>query len=515
VDDAWRTKREQVVEQAQSLAEYIGQSALGAGAGTGPADLAPSLLEGGYAQLRAAFDSQWGGFGRAPKFPMPSSVDFVLRTYAHNGSAETLAMATTTLDAMASGGIYDHLGGGFARYSVDAVWLVPHFEKMLYDQAGLVRVYLHGWQVTEASHYRQVVEETVGYVLRDLRAPEGGLYSAEDADSEGEEGTFYLWRRDELSDLAASWYGATEPGNFESANILNRIHARGELVRPAEVEEERARLFEVREKRVRPGLDDKVLTEWNAMFVSSLAEAAAALGRTDWLDAAVATAQFLLDNLRGGDGRWRRSWQREAGARHLAYAVDYAWLVDAFTRLAEATGQARWIAEARAAADGLVDLFWDAEGEGFFTVGLDGEALIVRQKDVFDGATPSANSVAAVALLRLAALTGDDGYRERGEGVLHLLRPALEQQPSNVTHALAAVDLVVTGPTEVAVVGDRPDLVTAVQQRYLPNAVLAWGEPYPSPLWDDRSEGLAYVCRNFACQAPVDDAGSLVAQLAG
>jgi uncharacterized protein YyaL (SSP411 family) len=534
VDDAWRNRREEVVQQATDLAEAIAErSRLGTAEAVDlmvKTKVGPSLLEGGYAQLRAGFDAEWGGFGQAPKFPMPSSVDFVLRAYAHAAASEpesgegdtsrhrdddTLAMITTTLDAMASGGIYDHLGGGFARYSTDRVWLVPHFEKMLYDQAGLVRVYLHGWQVAEAEHWRQVVEETVGYVLRDLRAPEGGLYSAEDADAEGEEGKFSVWRRDELPDVAAEWYGATEAGNFEHhTNILNRMHRRGQLLRPPEVEAARAALFERREQRVRPGLDDKVLTEWNAMFVSSLAEAGAAMARTDWLDAAVGIADFLLANLRRDDGRWHRSWQRQAGARHLAYAVDYAWLVDAFTRLAEATGQARWIAEARAAADGLIDLFHDAEGEGFFTTGRDGEQLIVRQKDLYDGATPSANSVAAVALLRLAALTGEARYQDRGEGVLHLLRPALEQQPSAFTHALAAVDLTVSGVTEIVVTGERPDLVSAVQRRYLPTAVLAWGERYDSPLWESRGEGLAYVCRDYACRAPVDSTSALLEELA-
>ncbi|HZQ26126.1 MAG TPA: thioredoxin domain-containing protein [Acidimicrobiales bacterium] len=518
VDDAWRNRRPEVAQQAADLSGAIAErSTLGTGAVVaGGAGIGPSLLEGGYAQVRAGFDAEWGGLGQAPKFPMPSSIDFLLRVHHHNGSDDTLAMVTTTLDAMASGGIYDHLGGGFARYSVDRVWLVPHFEKMLYDQAGLVRLYLHGWQVAEHDRWRQVVEETVAYVLRDLRTPEGGLYSAEDADSEGEEGKFYVWHRDELPDVAAEWYGATARGNFEhGTTILNRMHARGDVLRPPEVEAARKELFERREQRVRPGLDDKVLTEWNAMFVASLAEAAAAMGRDDWLAAAVEIAEFLIANLRGEHGRWHRSWQRDAGARHLAYAVDYAWLVDAFVRLAEATGQARWIDEARAAADGLVDLFHDTEGEGFFTVGRDGEALIVRQKDLYDGATPSANSVAAVALLRLAALTGDERYLARGEGVLALLRPALEQQPSAFTHALAAVDLTVSGVDEVAITGERPDLVAAVQRRYLPNAVLAWGERYDSPLWEGRADGLAYVCRSFTCQAPVDSATALVEQLAG
>jgi uncharacterized protein YyaL (SSP411 family) len=270
----------------------------------------------------------------------------------------------------------------------------------------------------------------------------------------------------------------------------------------------------LRAQRERPGLDDKVVTEWNAMFVSSLSSAAAAFGRADWLDAAEETAEFLWSSLRGDDGRWHRSWQQEGGARHLAFAVDYAWLVDAFTRLAEATGRAVWISRAQEVADGLLALFADPEGAGFFTTGHDAEQLIVRQKDLFDGATPAANSVAAVALLRLSALTGEGRYGDAARDVLELLADMLQRHPLGFTHALAAVDLAVSGVTEVAVVGDRRDLVDAIASRYLPNAVRAWGEPYPSPLWEHRADGFAYVCREYACQAPAADVDTLLHQLA-
>ena len=511
VSEAWQEQRDQLEGQAEHLARSIGarSDALAQAAG---GDVGPELLDGALRMLRSSFDREWGGFGRAPKFPTPTNVELVLRS----GDPADLAMATTTLDAMASGGMYDHVGGGFARYSVDNFWMVPHFEKMLYDQAGLVRAYTHAWQVTGEPRYRQVVEETVGYVLRDLRSPEGGLCSAEDADSEGEEGRFYVWRHDELADVAgaeaAAWYGATKAGNFEGANILHRP-VRGDLLRPPAVEEARRRLFEVREKRVRPGLDDKVLTEWNAMFVSALAEAGAAMGRTDWVASAVETAEFLLASLRREDRRWLRSWQRDGGARHLAYAVDHAWLVDCFVRLSEATGEARWIAEARAAADALVGLFADPDGPGFFTVGSDGEQLIVRQKDLFDGATPSANAVAASALLRLSALTGERSSAEPAVAVLSSMADLMREHPSAFTHLVAAADLHVRGQSEIVVAGDRPDLVAAVHTRYLPNAVLAWGEPYPSPLWEGRSPGHAYVCRDFACRLPAATVDELVAQL--
>ncbi len=390
---------------------------------------------------------------------------------------------------MAAGGIYDHLGGAFSRYSVDHRWLVPHFEKMLYDNALLTRAYLHAWLVTGEAQYRQVLDETVGYVLRDLRHPDGGFFSAEDADSEGVEGKFYVWSQPEFTDVvrdavgaeaaerAAAWWGVTTGGNFEGSNILHRP-VRGELIRSEEVEIARRALFTHRQSRVRPGLDDKVLTEWNALMLAALAEAAAATGDSSWREAALANGDFLLHNLQRDDGRWLRSWQagtqdRPAQARHLAYAQDYAALIDAFTRLGEMSGQARWIAKARDAADGLLDLFWDDERSGVFTTGKDAEALVTRPKD---------------------------------------LVPAVKH-PTAFGRALEAVDLASGGVTEIAVVGDRADLAAVVQSRYTPSAVLAWGEPYDSALWRDRPEGFAYVCRDFTCQSPVSTPDELIALL--
>ncbi|CAN5850920.1 thioredoxin domain-containing protein [soil metagenome] len=528
VSDAWRTKRSELLDQAGKLTEHLGRAAL-ADSAAGEL-LGGDVLAGAYAALRQQHDDEHGGFGGAPKFPQTMSLELLLRAYRHNASDETLAMVATSLDAMASGGIYDHVGGGFARYSVDPIWLVPHFEKMLYDQALLARVYLHAWQVTGEQRYRQVLDETIGYVLRELRHDGGGFYSAEDADSEGEEGKFYVWTADEvravigddsLAEAAIGWYGVTENGNFEGKTILNRIGHRGDLLRPEAVEEARRRLFDAREHRVRPGLDDKVLTEWNALMLATLAEAAAATGRSDWLAAAVANGEFLLANLRDDRGRWLRSWQAGEGsgadcagrARHLAFAADHGALLDAFTRLSEATGQARWITEARGVADDLLDLFWDTDGAGFFTTGHDGEALVARPKDLLDNATPAANSLAAVGLLRLAALTGEDHYRQRAEAVLAMVGRVAGEHPTAFAHLLAAVDLHATCITEIAVVGDAPALVEAVHQRFLPTAVLAWGEPYPSPLWEGRLDGHAYVCQDYTCQAPVTDDEALIRQL--
>jgi len=533
IDDVWRTRREDLAEQADELTEAISRGAVLPTSDDVPG---PEVLDEAAASLAEQFDAAWGGFGRAPKFPQTMSLEVALRAHDRTGSASTLAIVTTSLDAMASGGIYDHLGGGFARYSVDEFWLVPHFEKMLYDQALLARIYLHAWQVTGEPRYRQVLHETIEYVSRDLRHGDGGFYSAEDADSMGpdghsEEGRFATWTPDEfeavLGDLApaaAEWWGVTPAGNFEGRTILTRP-VRGDLLRSDEIERARRELFDHRESRPRPGLDDKVLTEWNGLMLATLAEAAAATGHRGWLLDALQTGDFLLDNLRRDDGRWLRSWQAggpgraEGGrAQHLAYAADYAALIDAFTRLAEASGQARWIAEARRTADDLIDLFWDDEHGGVFTTGRDAEALVTRPKDLMDNATPSANSLAAVGLLRLAGLTGEERYSERAAAILRLLAGPAAKHPTAFGHLLAALDLWHAGTIEVAVVGDRPDLVAVVAQRYRPTAVLAWGEPYPSPLWDDRTAGpdgagRAYVCRDFACQAPVATQAELTMEL--
>jgi uncharacterized protein len=517
--EVWKERRDDVLSQASELTAALGRS--GQISSSGEPLPGPEALVAARNTLLQRFDNRWGGFGPAPKFPQPDLLELLLRAHLRDSSEDTLGMVSVTLDAMAAGGMYDHLGGGFARYSTDEKWLVPHFEKMLTDQGLLVAAYLHAWQVTGEDRYRQVLSETIEYVRRDLRHPDGGFYSSEDADSEGVEGKFYVWSEDEIrallgpsADEAIEWWGVTAGGNFEGANILYRP-VRGSLARSAAVESARQTLFEAREKRVRPGLDDKVLTEWNGLFIAALAQAGAALGREDWLADARAGASFLLDNLRRPDGRWLRAWQGGKPGRHLAFAADYAAVVDAFTRLAEATGEARWIEEARAAADAMLELFWDDGAGGLFTNGSDAEALITRSKDLIDNAVPSANGSAALGLLRLGALVGEGYYTQRGEDILGLLAGLVRQHPTAFSRALAAVDMLSAGVTEIAVVGELPDLVRVIQGRYLPNAVLAWGEPYPSPLFEDRKDGLAYVCRNYACQAPVSDVDSLLAQLSG
>ncbi len=521
VTRVWGQRRGDVEKAASELADAVRSGTALPGAGRERSVPPDGLLAAAANSLVAGHDPEWGGFGRAPKFPQPTMLELLLLAAARLGREDVNAALTLTLDAMAAGGIYDHLGGGFARYSTDRQWLVPHFEKMLYDNALLTRVYLHAWQLTGLARYQQVVNETIGYLLRPpVRLGGGGLASAEDADSEGVEGRFYVWDAAEVERVAGpagvEWYGVTPEGNWEGHNILFRpLHA--PLERSAEVEAARRALFDRRERRVHPGLDDKVLTEWNAMAVAALAEAGGALGRPEWVGAAEEIGDFLLANLRRPDGRWLRSWQGTAG-RHLGYAADYAWLAEAFVRLAEATGRQRWITEARAAADGLLDLFADHKSGVLHMTGRDAETLIARPIDTQDGAVPSANSVAAQAWLRLAGLTGVDRYAEAAKAVLDALAPALSLAPIAFTGSVAAAELGRTGLTEVVVTGARPDLVEVVRRRYLPGVVLAWGEPYESPLWEGRTGldqgGKAFVCHHYTCQAPTADATILASQLA-
>jgi len=525
IDDAWRTRRSDIDANVEALVENIGRTSQ-IPAGENLPDVAVFTMA--VDKLHSTFDARWGGFGGAPKFPSTMALELLLRSYLNDESPRTREVLTTTLDAMASGGMYDHIGGGFARYSVDEKWLVPHFEKMLYDQALLVRPYLHASLVFNDERWRQVVIETIEYVLRDLTSPEGAFHSAEDADSLDEhghshEGHFYVFTPDqvrriipaEFVDETLDWYEITDAGNFEGRSIPCRLSHRGELLRPESIEQARALLFAARNTRHRPGLDDKVICEWNALMISSLAEAAGALGRDAWKQAAVRAGEFILTRMRRDDGRYVRTWHRDAtvAARQTAMAADLANLVDAYTRLAELTGEARWIAAARDAADQLLDHHWDSAEGGVFTTADDGERLIVRQKDLVDNATPAANSVAALALQRLAALTGESRYADRADDILRLLAGIMTSAPTAFPHLLAAVHMRHVGATEVVVTGERPEMVAFLQRQWLPTVVLAWGEPYDSPLFADRRDGLVYVCRRWACQAPASSRDELVAAL--
>jgi uncharacterized protein len=534
VDEAWRGRRDDLLEQAGKLTKVLERTGSLGATGDGPAP-SPEILARGYESVRSQYDPQFGGFGPAPKFPQAMTLDFLLRAFVRNEAPETLDMVRVSLDAMAAGGMYDQVGGAFHRYSTDAHWLVPHFEKMLYDQALLTSADLHAHLVTGEPRYRRVVEETIGYVLRDLRHEQGGFFSAEDADSEGVEGKFYLWSLEEIEricgeDAAAvvRYFGVTEGGNFADphtgyrGNILHVVDRTEDP--PEEVRRAIPNLFAAREQRVRPGLDDKVLLAWNALFLRSLAEAAAAFERDDWMDAARRNARFLLTDLRRDDGRLLRSWQ-DGRANHLAYAEDYAALLEALVTLAEVDDVA-WLADARWVADELLRLFHDDDGGAFFTTGVDAESLIVRPKEYQDNATPAENSLASNGLLRLAALTGVGRYEVPAEEVLRLLGTVLAEHASAFAYLLGALERLVTPPLEVAVIGDSKDegadaLRREVQGRLLPAAVTVSAAPGGgadvTPLLADRAlvdgKATAYVCEHFACRRPVTSPEELRAEL--
>ena len=530
IDDVWRNQQGDVQQNVEALTEALHRTST----------LFPSadlpgveLVNAALAQIAKEFDPEWGGFGTAPKFPSTMSLELVLRAYQRGAGENAHTVLTTTLDAMASGGMYDHLGGGFARYSVDQQWLVPHFEKMLYDQALLGRIYAHAasalGRTPEGDRYWQVLQETIGYVLRELRHPDGGFYSAQDADSLDEhghsvEGAFYTWTEAEVREVLGDgaddfldWFEFTPEGNFEGRTIPARLHHRGDIVRPDHIEAACEQIFEAREQRAHPNLDDKVILEWNALMLSTLCEATGLFGRPDWFDVAITNAEFLVREMRSPDGRWFRSWHAdgEPRARHAALAADHANLIDAFTRLGELSGQARWIEHAREVADTMLDHFWDLDRGGLFTVADDGEQLVARQKELLDSATPSANSVAANALYRLAALTGESRYINMADQILRLLATVMPQAPSAFAHAVSAVAFRAEGSVEVVVTGDRGDLVEVVQRRWEPARVFAWGEPYDGPLWENREPGFAFVCRNHTCQLPTATVEQLEAQLGG
>jgi uncharacterized protein YyaL (SSP411 family) len=511
VVDAFERKREEIRERAAGTRERLG--AVGV---IEPSPEPPEVthLEAAITKLHLDADMQRGGFGSAPKFPPASALELLLA----RGERE---IAERTLDAMAAGGIHDQLGGGFARYTVDANWLVPHFEKMLYDNALLARAYLHGWQALGHERYRRVCEGTLDWMLTEMRGPEGGFYSALDADSEGVEGRFYVWTPTQIREVlgdegepAIEFWGVSEGGNFEGANILHL--AQGvEAPEPEGLAAMRRALYEARAKRVWPGLDDKRLTSWNALAISALAEAGAVLGREDYLDAARQCADFLLETLTDDSGHLLRTY-KDGDARLNAYLEDHAFLLEALLTLYEATFEPRWFERARALADTTIARFGDPERGGFFSTSADHEQLIVRRKEIGDHPIPSGNSAAALGLLRLAALSGEREYERQAEGVFALFARTAAEHPTSFAHLLRALDFHLAPTKEVALIGgDISELAAAVRAAFRPHLVLAGGpegstEP---PLLRERPlvAGLpaAYVCEHFSCQAPVTNPTAL------
>jgi uncharacterized protein YyaL (SSP411 family) len=525
VVDAFERKRDEIDERAPEMRARLG--AIGRVQPVGESPEA-AVLEQAVERLLMAADRERGGFGGAPKFPPASALELLLA----RGERETVER---TLDAMLAGGIYDQIGGGFARYSVDAAWQVPHFEKMLYDNALLARAYLHGWQAFGHERYRRACEETLDWALREMRGPEGGFYSALDADSEGEEGRFYVWTPDEIRqaldgagagdanridfstqqvETLMRFYGVGESGNFEGRNILH-LAGGWDTEEPEALDEMRRALYEARAKRVWPGLDDKRLASWDALTVAALAEAGALLERDDYLEAARACADFIWEQMRDSDGKLLRTYKD--GRAHLnAYLEDHAYLLEALLTLYETTFEQRWFDRARDVAETTIARFGDPDRGGFFSTSDDHESLIARRKEVGDHPIPSGNSSAAMGLLRLAALTGERSYEEQAEGVFRLFAKPAAQRPEAFAHLLRAIDFHLSPVKEVALIGnDLTELARTVRSQHRPHLVLAGGpEGSTAPeLLQNRTKlnnrSTAYVCESFTCKQPVTDVTSL------
>ncbi|HET7480547.1 MAG TPA: thioredoxin domain-containing protein [Rubrobacteraceae bacterium] len=541
--DAYENRREDVLQSAESVRDYLQAST---GAAIPKAESAGSaLLDAAAASLVSQLDRRFGGFGGAPKFPQAMNLEVLLRHHHRTGDRDALSGVELTLRHMANGGIYDQLGGGFARYSVDEYWLVPHFEKMLYDNALLSRLYLEAYEATGDPFYRRIAEETLDYVLRDMTSEEGGFYAAEDADSEGVEGKFYVWTPGEVeaaldpedAKLALRYWDVTERGNFEGKNILN-------VPRPPEAvaaefglsSEElwdrvvgiRAKLLAAREKRVRPGRDEKVLAAWNGLMLRSFSLAARVTGREDYREAARKNAAFILEKLKEG-GRLHRSY-KDGRARFNGYLEDYAMAADGLAALYEATFETRWLLEADAMCDAISELFWDEGSKSFYDTPADHEQLVTRPRDIYDSAAPSGTSVAVEVLLKLALLLDRNDYRQRAETVLEELSGGMEKIPGAFGRLLCALDFSLGQTREIAIIGDPGDpdtqaLMETVYSRYLPNKVVAGRAPEDDeaagliPLLADRplrgDRATAYVCEGYACKTPATEPEELADQLVG
>ncbi len=549
IRDAYEERREEIVRNAGELKELLEKSSAERAEGPvtqdGEAIAGPALLDHSFRFLATRFDPTHGGFGGAPKFPQPVTLEFALQVHERTGEGQALEIVTRTLDAMARGGIHDQLAGGFHRYSVDARWLVPHFEKMLYDNALLGRLYLNAHQVTGDPELRRVAEGTLDHLLTDMRAPEGGFYSALDADSEGEEGTFYVWTQqqvrelldEEVADLFMRCYDVSEEGNFENSNILHVAHDLSAVAKHEGMDLEPLRdlledakrvLLEARQLREPPFRDEKILASWNGMAIRALAEAGGALNEPRFREASVSGLDFLLGSMRE-DGRLRRSY-KDGIARIDAFLEDYAAVGNAILTVYEATLEPRWLDEAAWITSRIVELFWDEADGVFHDAPKDGEALAVRARDLMDNATPSGNSLAVELLIRSAHLFGEDRHRDIADRVLDREAGFMARFPAAFGRLLAVLDRTLADPVEIAIVGARDDartieLLQTALSPYVPNRTIAGtapGEdlPHKLPVLEGRDGGaeqgaepVAYVCERYACKAPVSDAIALAEQL--
>lgn len=518
IADAFRERRDELQESAANIvSELKKMSVVEPAAGS----LSPEMLDAAFVSFTRTFDAANGGFGGAPKFPAAMSLEFLLRYHHRTGDDKALSMVTYSLEKMARGGIYDQLGGGFHRYAVDAVWLVPHFEKMLYDNAQLIRVYLHTYQVTGDEFFKRIAVECLEYVCREMLDPSGGFYSTQDADSEGEEGKFFVWTPEEISevlgdDVAREFcraFDVTAGGNFEGHNILN-IKDQA-LAGKDRFDDARKKLFEHREERIKPFRDEKILTAWNGLMLAAFADAAGALGDDRYLSIAKKNAGFILTELQK-NGRLLRTW-KDGKAKLNGYVEDYANVADGLVELFQVSGDAEYLTEAKRLADLMITEFWDAESGGFFFTSNDHEQLVVRNKDLYDNATPSGNSVAADVLLKLAKLTGDDKYERFAVTVLRLTASQIRRHPQGFGRALSALEFHLDQTLEIVIVGEKGnELERIALEGYHPDSVVVLGrggDDQGLPLLADRTaidgEPTAYICRDNVCQRPVTTGAEL------
>ena len=537
---AYSDRRGDVAKQAAQIVEHLTQLSSVSDHGH---DLTGDLLDGAFRHFRSTFDSHYGGFGNAPKFPPSMGLPFLLRYWQRTGNSDALEMAELTLEKMARGGMYDQLGGGFHRYSTDAVWLVPHFEKMLYDNAQLVVAYLEAYQATKKPFYSEIAAETLDYVLREMYdADKGGFYSAQDADSEGVEGKFFVWSLDEVdrilgrenAEVFCEFYDITGSGNFEGENIPHiqtplDVFANKLRVDEAELEEilrkGKQELFEVREGRIKPGLDDKILTSWNGVMIRGMAFGFQLLNDPRYLDAAERSADFILTELSQSDGLLLRTYR--AGKSHLnAYLEDYSYLSAGLIALYEASFNPRWLKEAARLAEVMIEQFWDTSSSGFFFTGKAHESLIVQSKSAYDSATPSGTAMAVHSLLRLAKHLDRADFHDKAVQALSLYYHQMENAPSGSGQLLCELEFLLSTPKEIAVVGetnadDTMAILREIHGRFLPNKIVAMLDPYDAQPSADASlpltagktqidgKATVYVCENYACQTPTTEIGEL------
>ena len=540
VAHAYRTQPEEIAQTTTSFLNELRRMSV---AHESNEPINEQLLDAAASALARNYDPKHGGFGGAPKFPASMNLEFLLRVHLRTNDGQSLKMVTETCRRMAEGGLYDQLGGGFHRYSTDAHWLVPHFEKMLYDNALLSRLYLHAYQVTGEEFFRRITEETLDYVAREMTDAGGAFYSTQDADSEGVEGKFFVWSIEEINELlgeddgrlVSAYYGATAAGNFEEKNILHVPRqaetVAAELNVPVErlrevIERSKPLLFAAREKRVKPGRDEKAIAAWNGMMLTSFAEAASVLERDDYRRIAERNAEFMLNTLRH-EGTLRHVY-KDGQAKHHGYLDDYACVASGLLSLYEATGELRWLRECITLTEQMCEEFWDETDGGFFYTSARGEQLIVRNKDFMDNATPSGNSVAAELLLRLALLTENQAHARKAVTIFRLLRDQAVRYPSAFGYLLGALDFQLSTPKEIVIIGERgasdsQALLREVWKRYLPNKVVAQSAENGAegsgvlPLLRERpalgGRATAYVCENYSCLQPVTTPGELAAQL--